>query len=74
MTYINTLQINVEKGVVIDRVSIVVKYTCQKQSGDERLYFSLCFYLTVHHSKEVRTGTQQRRNLKAGLDLEAMEE
>jgi hypothetical protein len=52
---------------------VVIKYHGQKQSAEERAYFSLQFSDHIASLREVRAGTQGG-NLEAGTEAEAMEE
>jgi hypothetical protein len=51
---------------------VVIKYHGQKQSAEERAYFSLQFSDHIASLREVRAGTQGG-NLEAGTEAEAME-
>jgi hypothetical protein len=55
------------------KVSIAVIKTNQKPLGQERVYFSLQFPITVHHCGKSQQELRQGRNLEAGTDAEAME-
>jgi hypothetical protein len=55
------------------RVSIaVIKHQNKNQFGEERICFSLQFYITVCHQRISGQGFKQGRNLEAGADAEVM--
>lgn len=53
----------------------VIEHYNWKESGEERINFSLQFHFTVHTSEGVRAGSQRGdRNLKVRREVEAIEE
>jgi hypothetical protein len=56
------------------RVSITeMKHSDKKQVGQERVLFSLCFHITVHHWRKSGQELKQGCNLEAGADAKTME-
>jgi hypothetical protein len=60
-------------GVLVRVTIAVVEQHDQKQLGEERVYLLTLPY-TVHQSQDMNQDMNQVRNLKAGADVEAMEE
>ena len=61
-----TLSASAKDGVLVQIAIVVMKYHDQKQVGEERMYFSLHFQVTVYHS-EVRAATQIGQEPRAEL-------
>ena len=54
------------------RVSITeMKHSDKKQVGQERVLFSLCFHITVHHWRKSGQELKQGQNLETGAGAEA---